>query len=133
MEVAKEICDRIAVMEDGIIIEENTVEELFKNPQSHRTKAFIQGLDMVSLDEDFSDLEGMPIRLTFDSSTAKEPIVSRIIRDYDVDINVISGNINDLREAEVGYLNIEILADEDKAKEVVRGLKEKGIQVEVLE
>lgn len=132
MEVAKEICDKIAVMENGKIIEENTVEELFKNPQTHRTKAFIQGLEIVSIDEDFSDVEGIPIRLTFDSSTAKEPIVSRIIRDYDVDINVISGNINDLREAEIGYLNVEIIADEKKANEVVEGLKDKGIQVEVL-
>lgn len=134
MEVAKEICDRIAVMEDGKIIEENTVEELFKNPKTQRTKSFIEGLQKTSVDDfDYSKLEGLAVRLTFDSNTAKKPIVSQIIREYNVDMNIISGNINDLRESEVGFLNIEILGDPEHTKGAVEELQARGINVEVIE
>ena len=44
MEVAKDVCDRIAVMENGKIIEENSVEELFKNPKTDVTRNFIRKL-----------------------------------------------------------------------------------------
>lgn len=133
MEVAKEICDRIAVMEAGRVIEENTVEELFKNPKTSRTRSFIEGLQKLSVDAfDPSDFKGRAIRLTFDSNTANEPIVSNIIRNYDVDINIISGNINNLRESEVGYLNIELIGDEPVAESAVQGLRDLGVHVEVL-
>lgn len=134
MEVAKEICDRIAVMEDGRVIEENTVEELFKNPKTQRTKSFIEGLQKTNVDEfDYSKLEGLGVRLTFDSNTAKKPIVSQIIREYNVDMNIISGNINDLRESEVGFLNMEILGDPEHTKGAVEELQARGINVEVIE
>lgn len=133
MEVAKEVCDRIAVMEDGKVIEENTVEELFKNPKTERTLSFIKGLEIVDPSpEDLSGLEGTPIRLTFDKSTAKKPIVSQIIKDYGVDISIISGNINNLRESEVGYLNIEVLADEALVEKIVEDFSKKNIKVEVV-
>ena len=59
MEVAKNICDRIAVMEDGEIIETNTVENIFRAPKTDRTKSFIKSLpdaveDHIFNPEDFS-------------------------------------------------------------------------------
>ncbi len=54
MEVAKDVCDRIAVMENGKIIEENSVEELFKNPKTDVTRNFIRKL--VEEDEVSSDI-----------------------------------------------------------------------------
>lgn len=133
MEVAKDICNRIAVMEGGVVIEENTVEELFKNPQTQRTKSFIKNLETADLsDEDFSDLKGIPIRLTFDSKSATQPVVSGIIKEYGVDMNIISGNINNLTKSHVGYLNIELLAEDDLASRIVEDLGARGVRVEVL-
>ena len=48
-------------------------------------------------------------------------------------MNIISGNINDLRESEVGFLNIEILGNPDHVKKAVEELKVRGINVEVIE
>ena len=133
MEVAKEICDRIAVMEDGKIIEENTVEELFRNPKTQRTKTFIEGLQKTPIGEfNYSRLKGLPLRLSFDSKTAKEPIISKISREFNVDINIISGDINNLRESEVGYLNIELMADKEASKKILQDLKNQSINIEVI-
>lgn len=65
MEVAKDVCDRIAVMENGKIIEENSVEELFKNPKTDVTKNFIRKL--IEEDEEeiiTDDFKGDVVRLT---------------------------------------------------------------------
>ena len=73
MEVAKSICDRIAVMEDGRIIETDTVENIFKSPKTERTKSFIKSLPDVLEDEVFDpeDFKGKLLRLSFTAQLLK--------------------------------------------------------------
>ncbi len=134
MEVAKDICDRIAVMEDGLIIEENTVQKLFRSPKNPRTYAFIKGLEDTTEEEIYNpeDFEGSLMRLTFDGESSKEPIISRVIKECDVNINVLSGKINKLHNVPVGYLIVE-LSGKDKAKdEAINMLMGYNVHVEVV-
>ncbi|MDO5689530.1 MAG: ATP-binding cassette domain-containing protein [Tissierellia bacterium] len=140
MEVAKEICDRIAVMENGRIIEENTVAELFRNPKEKRTLSFIKGLqddieeEIYEEDEYTSDqFDGLLVRLTFDDTTAQEPIVSMMVKEYNIVVNILSGNINRLHTTRVGYLLLELRGEQLEIRRVLVDLKEKGINVEVLQ
>ncbi|MDO5717844.1 MAG: methionine ABC transporter ATP-binding protein [Tissierellia bacterium] len=132
MEVAKDICDRIAVMEAGQIIEENTVEELFKNPKKKRTLSFIEGLGTKVEEESYSpkDFEGILVRLTFDENTARNPVVSTITKNYDVVVNILSGNINKLHSTSVGHLLLELSGDDSQVKEAIINLRDQGINVE---
>lgn len=134
MEVAKDICDRIAVMENGQIIEENTVEELFRNPKMRRTQSFIEGLRSEVKEEIYKseDFEGILVRLTFDEKSAKEPIVSNMAADYGITANILSGNINKLHSTSVGYLHLELRGEEVKIFKAIEDLRAKGINVEAI-
>lgn len=131
MEVAKDICDRIAVMQDGKIIEENSVEELFKNPKTNVTRNFIRKI--VEEDEEeiiTDDFKGDVVRLIYSKSSYNKPILSKASRQCDVDFNIISGNINKLQSTGVGYTVVELIGDSEniqKAKEIIA---ENGIKVE---
>ena len=136
MEVAKSICDRIAVMEDGRIIETDTVENIFKSPKTERTKSFIKSLPDVLEDEVFDpeDFKGKLLRLSFDSSTAKRPIMNDLIKTSNCTVNLLSGNINRLRNGDVsGYLTIELDRSPEDIEAAIDALtRQKHVVVEVL-
>ena len=135
MEVAKDICDRIAVMENGKIIEENTVENLFRAPKTKQTQNFISSLRETDVHEPALDLEkyqGRVLRLAYDDQTVGKPILSRCIKDFDVEINLISGNMNRVDVKDFGYMNVEVLGDPDQVKKALDFMKETGVYVEVL-
>ncbi len=134
MEVAKDICDRIAVMENGKIIEENTVEELFRNPKNKRTLSFIENLK--ENDDDFlwnpEDFKGKLIRLTYDDSTSKEPVLSDIFKKFDSSINLIQGRINKVTDKSIGYMIVEVIGDYKELGEILDYLEKMNIKAEVL-
>ena len=135
MEVAKSICDRIAVMEDGRIIETDTVESIFKSPKTERTKSFIKSLPDVLEDEVFDpeDFKGKLLRLSFDSSTAKRPIMNDLIKTSNCTVNLLSGNINRLRNGDVsGYLTIELDGSPEDIEAAIDALTRQNVVVEVL-
>lgn len=134
MEVAKDICDRVAVMENGRIIEENTVEELFKNPKNKRTLSFIENLkeedDNFLLDK--NDFKGKLVRLTYGNETSNEPIVSDIVKKFDSSINFIQGKINKVMGKSLGYMIIEVIGDYEELGRILDYLEEKNVKAEVL-
>lgn len=134
MEVAKEICDRIAVMEDGLIIEENSVEELFARPKENRTKTFIERLQGKPLGDEIlqSDYDGLVVRLRFDKTNYNKPLLSHIILDKGVEVNIIAGSIQQLNKAGTGYLIIELQGTSEQNQDVLKTLTEDNVQVEVV-
>lgn len=135
MEVAKDICDRIAVMENGKIIEENTVEELFRAPKTKQTQKFISSLresDNPDQNIDLTKYKGRVIRLSYDDQTVDQPILSRCIKDYQVDVNLLSGNMNRLDVKDFGYMIVEVLGSDQQVDQALAFMKEKGVYVEVL-
>ncbi len=136
MEVAKAICDRIAVMEDGRIIEENTVEELFLHPKHERTRRFIQTLS----DELPKEELGVPdhvhsgplYRLAFQNESVVTPIISQVSRKFNIDVNLLAGSINSIKASEIGYLTVEFLGDPLAIQEAIAWLPEQNVFVEVI-
>lgn len=135
MEVAKDICDRIAVMENGKIIEENTVEELFRAPKTKQTQNFISSLresDDPDQSLDLTKYKGRVLRLSYDDHTVDQPILSRCIKDYQVDVNLLSGNMNRLDVKDFGYMIVEVLGPDQQVDQALAFMKEAGVYVEVL-
>ena len=134
MEVVKDVCDRVAIIEDGKIIEMNTVEELFRNPKTKTANAFISGLQFNIEEESIrpEEFKGTLIRLSFLGDSAKKPIVSRMIKKFDIDVNILSGNINELMSTSVGYLILELSGYEDEVKDAINYLKNQNVNVEVI-
>lgn len=134
MEVAKDICDRIAVMEEGRIVEENRTRELFLHPQHPTTRAFISRVQDVEDLDRFRKIkrEGWLLKLSYQNESAGDPVITDIAKKYDVDISILAGNINTLKESEIGYVLVEIIGEERRMQESVQAFKDHGVVVEVV-
>ena len=135
MEVAKDICDQIAVMENGKIIERGSVEEIFSNPKTVRTKSFIKNLpdqaEEIVLDK--KDFKGDLYRLNFGKQTVKQPIINQLLKNSKCTINILSGNISTIgRDSTSGYLTVEIQGEKNDIRDALDFLEESKVNVEVI-
>lgn len=133
MQVIRKICDRVAVMENGSIIEEGDILEIFSNPKSKVTKNFISSIINDTISEDlFEELQingkNHLYRLTFKGNVTKQPILSKIAKKYDVDVNILNGNISELKGSLFGNLIVELKGEEAEVKKVIQEL-ENDVQV----
>lgn len=134
MEVVKEICDRVAIMENGQVVEENTVENLFREPKTKIAQTFINSLQG-NIEEEIinpNDFKGKIIRLSFLGDSAKRPIVSKVIRNFDIDVNILSGNINKLQSTNVGHLILELIGEDEEVNKAFSFLENEDVHVEVI-
>lgn len=134
MEVVKDICDKVAIIENGEIIETNSALELFRNPKTKTAKAFISSLK-ANAEEEFIRPElfkGKIIRLSFLGDSAKEPIVSRMIKKFDIEVNILSGNINELMSTSVGHLILGLSGQNGEVEKAINYLKDQNVNVEVI-
>ncbi len=130
MEVAKALCDRIAVMENGRIIEENTVEELFLRPQKPMTRHMVRGFDEDIPLERLTDIASAPVyRLGFRPQSVKRPLISDISRRFDIDVNILAGNINALVGGDVGYLIVSFEGSAQTVQGAIDALRGEGVEV----
>lgn len=134
MEVVKEICNRVAIMENGQIVEINTVENLFKHPKTNTAKSFINSLQGNVEEEiiDSKNYKGKIIRLSFLGENAKKPIVSKVIKNFNIDVNILSGNINKLHSTNIGNLTLELIGSDDEINKAILFLKNENVHVEVI-
>ncbi|WLD94544.1 methionine ABC transporter ATP-binding protein [Alkalihalobacillus sp. AL-G] len=113
MNVIREICDRVAVMEDGRIIEQGTIFDVFSNPNHPTTTNFVRTVMQDEIPESILRLidehEGRShiYRITFIRETAGEPFLSRVAKRFDVDVNVLYGQITELQGIPFGNLIVE--------------------------
>lgn len=134
MEVVKNICDRVAIMENGQIIEVNTVEKLFRNPKTEKAKSFINNLKLISDDdiELLNSSKGKLLRLSYSGKNAKKPIISTMVKKFNLDANILAGNINELTTTSIGHLIIQITGEDLEIKEAINWLKSQNIYTEVI-
>ena len=124
MEVVKEICDRVAVIENGVIIEEGTMYKVFTEPQMETTQEFVKTVN---------DIKIPPIIDTQEKKTgADQPLVSALIKKFGVDVNIISGKVDYLKDTPYGTLLVEIMGDEKGIADSVQYARDAGVKVEVI-
>lgn len=134
MEVVKEVCDKVAIMDGGEVIEVNTVENLFKNPKTKTAATFINTVP-TDIEEEIinpNNFKGTIIRLSYLGDTSNRPIVSKVIRNFKVDVNILSGNINKLHETKVGHLILELIGDDQEINKALGFLNDENVHVEVI-
>ena len=133
MEVVKEICDRVAVIENGVIIEEGTMYKVFTEPQMETTQVkqdyFAGARLLVNLT--FLD-SGVGADETEKKTGADQPLVSALIKKFGVDVNIISGKVDYLKDTPYGTLLVEIMGDEKGIADSVQYAKDAGVKVEVI-
>ncbi len=134
MEVIKQICNKVAVIEDGRIVETGPVAEIFADPQHTITKHFLQSASHDIPDEFFERVSStcQLLRLCFKGKAAGEPIISDMVRKFNVDTNILLGWIDNLRATIVGTLVIELKGGEEGIKSALSYLAERGVHYEVM-
>lgn len=137
MHVIRKICDRAAVMENGKVVEVGPVIELFQNPQSEVTKRFVK--DDISDDDHTVAMDEIKqafptstiVKLTFVGTQTKSPIVSEVIRNYSLDMNILSGNIKQTNQESYGHLFIALDINQETLEKITEEFARHDVTLEV--
>lgn len=141
MNVVKEICDRVAVIENGEIIEQGSMVDIFTNPQKATTREFVASIQhndlpdfvrKLDIHKDYKVGDKALVSLSFIGDSAGEPIVSVLIKEYDTNVNILTANIENLQDTPFGTLLIEVEGDEAHLKKALDYLHERKVKDEVI-
>jgi D-methionine transport system ATP-binding protein len=133
MHVVKEICHRVAVMEKGKVIEEGKLFDVFTQPKTKTTQNFVRSVINDHLPESvLAKIQngGQIYRLTFTGEETGQPVLSYIAKNYNVDVNVLYGNIIELQNVLFGNLLVELQGEQ---KEIQKALQHLRLQVQLKE
>jgi D-methionine transport system ATP-binding protein len=110
MDVIRQICDRVAVLEDGGVVEQGPVIDVFSRPQSVTTRAFLRDLLAgADLPDWFTPApDGKVVHVTFVGPAAVEPVIARMVQLHGVHANIIRGNIDRISGQPFGVLTLEL-------------------------
>ncbi len=136
MEVVQKICHRVAVMNEGKVVEEGSVEEIFKSPKHQVTKGFVQTLNNAGTILDSKYIKrayptGKVIRLTFAGDISNSPILSRAIIKYGVETNIVNSNITHSQLGPLGVMYIHVV-ENSNFQEFINHLVKEKVGVEVI-
>jgi D-methionine transport system ATP-binding protein len=141
MQVIKDICDRVAVMKDGEVVEYGDVFDLFANPAQDITREFVEGTSNLSrikeLLENKSAITQLKqgeaiLKFKYLERSASEALVSQLSRKFNLDINIIFGNIELIGDNPVGGLVSIVQGTAREIDAAIEYLKEKNVGVEVI-
>ena len=139
MEVVQKICHRIAVMSEGQVVEEGRVKDIFEHPTHNITKRFVRDIsskvDDDQLNEDLKKIypDGILLRLTFEEEIARSPIVSKVIKETNLDISIVSGNLTNTIDSSFGVLIINVLGGtKQQYQDIIQTFENYKVIVEVI-
>jgi D-methionine transport system ATP-binding protein len=133
MDVVKEICDRIAVMEDGQIIEEGPVYDIFAEPVQPLTKAFINSVLHFELPEHLLENRlGTIVKIQFKGLVAEESVVSDMLQKFAVKGNILHGKIEYIQGTPLGIFIMELSGNTVEVERSIEYIKGRTNNLEVV-
>lgn len=133
MEVVQQICHRVAVMEEGKVIEVSDVYELFANPQTELAKQFVETIHSLTLpDRLLFGRVGSLVQISFRGESAEESIISETLSKFNVDVNILHGQISYIQDLPLGTLIVEIKGDKIEIEQAITFITERTNRLEVL-
>jgi len=118
MDVIRRVCDRVAVMDAGQIVEQGPVAEVFLHPQHPTTKRFVQEDEQVDENEqrdDFAHVPGRIVRLTFQGDATYAPLLGTVARETGVDYSILAGRIDRIKDIPYGQLTLALMGGDMEA------------------
>ena len=140
MAVVKSICDRVAVMENGKVVEEGDVYDVFSDPQQAITRKFVStssGLgrinELLRRNLDMFESGDTIIKCVFADESVGEPLVSDVSRRFKVNMNIDLGNIEILQGKPLGGLVLRVEGEPGNRQAAIEYLRQHNVRVEVIE
>lgn len=141
MQVVKEICNKVAVMEDGEIIEHGESIQIFSKPEQPLTKDFIrtathvdQALDTILGSASFSKLEENEwlVELSYVGDQTSEPLIAELYSQFHVTTNILYGNVEIIQDTPLGSLIVNLSGTLEQRQKAYEYLVNEGVYVNVL-
>ncbi len=139
MNVIRKICHRVAVMEAGKVVEMGNVLDVFQSPQEPITKRFVSQITesveakqaIAHIKEEFP--EGKLVKLVFVGERTEQPVLASLIRKFEVDVNIVQGNISHTQGGAYGTLILQLNGEPAVLEQAIRFLHDEGVRTEVIE
>jgi len=141
MQVIKEVCEKVSVMENGLIVESGDVFGIFANPKTRLTQEFIDTTTNLSkiyaLIEEKSKIAGIKpgeciLKFKYLEKSASESFVSTISRKFNIDVNILFGNLEFIGDAPLGGLVSIVAGKREDIDAAIQYLRDKNVGVEVI-
>ncbi len=141
MQVIKDICNRVAVMTNGEVVEYGDVFDIFANPKQKITRDFVESTSNLSRIYDLVEEENPVIKLNkgevilrfrYLERNVSEALVSQLSRKFNLDINIIFGNIELVGDNPIGGLVSIVQGDGEDIDNAIKYLQDKNVGVEVI-
>ena len=141
MEVVKRICDQVAVIDKGRLIEQGTVSEIFSNPKTELAQEFIRSTFHITLPEEYlENLSDTPkhaksypiIKFEFTGRSVDAPLLSQASKKFGVELSILTSQIDYAGGVKFGFTIAEVEGDEDAITQAKVYLMENNVRVEVL-
>ncbi|WP_350306772.1 methionine ABC transporter ATP-binding protein MetN [Photorhabdus viridis] len=140
MDVVKRICDQVAVISGGQLIEQDIVSEVFSHPKTPIAQAFIQSTLHLDIPEDYvQKMQSTPapelsplLKLEFTGQSVDAPLISMAVRRFDIDMNILSSQIDYAGGVKFGVMLAELHGENGGVESTIKFLQDHHVKVEVL-
>jgi len=140
MDVIKQICDHAGVLEQGKLVEYGPVVQLFAQPQSDVTKQLVQKALHLELPPSIKNgLQPEPdptksclVRFTFVGDDSNQPLISTLVKEFNLTINIIQANIENIQDVTIGFTVCQLLGNHDAIHRALAYVEPTSITAEVL-
>lgn len=140
MDVVKRICDKVAVMDRGILIEQGTVSEIFANPQTELAKEFIRSTFHIGLPDSYmSALQSSPaaglspvIQFEFTGASVDQPLFSQASKAFGVEFNILTSQMDYAGGVKFGFTIAQMTGDDAAITQAIDFLQTHRVNIEIL-
>ena len=128
MSVVQEICNRVAVLERGVLVESGTVEELFRSPKTEAARRLV-----FSGRTQIQEMNGKRlVRVTFKEKSSCEPVIANLVLTYRTPVNILYADTKNIGGAAEGEMILQLPEIEETAEKMIEYLRETNMGVEEL-
>lgn len=140
MSVIKDLCDQVAVIENGELIEQKTVLEFFARPQTQKGEEFVNSCLLRTLPPFLTETmqkAAAPgkkpiIRFYFHGETALQPLITSLVKELGWEINILQANLEYIKQQAIGVMISKIENDINNFEEGIALIKKLNMHVEIL-
>jgi len=133
MEVVQKLCNSVAVMETGEIVEIGAVYDLFSSPKHQLTKQFVHSVHSLTLPARLlENRKGTIAKIIFKENTAENPIISETLAAFPITINILHGQITYINDQPLGTLIIEVIGNASDTEATIQFIADRTKHLEVL-
>lgn len=138
--VIKSICDRVAVLHQGEIIEQNAILNLFANPQTQLSKELVRTHTRLELPAAYrrrlrpqaSNQSNPVFRISLVGADAQEPLIGQVMQQYQLTINIMQAHLETIRDRTIGIMIVEVTGELNNINQAREFLESKDLYMEVL-